>query len=176
MRRLFLGLVLLVLVGSPCLAQVSLQELDGKTANLETLFARAQTKAVVLVVWCSHCGSCRSLEEELDSYRETVSPEVRVFAVAPHPADSPQRIRSFLKEKELGLPVLVDSTQAFLRLYRIDRTTTALVFDRDKKLRYFGPFKSEDQDFAKEAVKRVVRGAQVETPNRALKGCPIPTH
>lgn len=174
MKNLLVGLALLFLASSTCSAQVGLRDLQGHSVTFEQLFSHPETQAVVFVVWCSHCGSCRSLEKELTEYSKAGSPEVKVYALDPHPSDSAERVRAFLAEQKLELPVLLDPSQAFTLSLRIDRTTTTLVYDRERQLRYFGPFRSNEEGYAKAAVQQVISGGRVETTHRPLRGCPIP--
>ena len=167
------GLLLLWLCCSLSAGAQSLQDLEGQPHTVADLLAPQKTQALVLVVWCSHCGSCRQMEKDLEKYAQEAGPEVRVFAVTPHPADTPQRVRASLKEKESGLPVLRDPNQTLVSGLKVDRTTTALVYDKSAQLRYIGPFQ-EDQ--VGEVVEAVSSGREVEVVSRPLKGCPIPRY
>jgi hypothetical protein len=175
MRRplTLLTILLLLLSGSAC-AQSSLRDLDGTVHSVPELAAQPGVEALVLVVWCSRCPSCRGVERDLVAYSQQAGDKVRVYAVDPHPADSPERIREFLKGQGLSLNVLRDSEQAMIESLKIDRTTTALVYDKTGKLRYFGPFQGAGQGYARDAVADVLAGHDVSMKTRPLKGCPIP--
>jgi thiol-disulfide isomerase/thioredoxin len=164
---------LLCLLGSPALGQ-TLRDLDGKARSVPELVAQPGTEAVVLVVWCSHCGSCRGVERDLANYAKEAAPRVKLYCVAPHPTDSPERIRQFLVGQDLDLEVLRDPNQALITGMKIDKTTTAMVYDKSGKLRYLGPFEGAGKGFAADAVSEVLAGQEVTTKTRALKGCPIP--
>lgn len=150
----------------------TLWDLQGQRQELKDLLTPAQTKAAVLVIWCSQCGSCRQAEGEIETYAREYGPQVRVVAVTPHPADTPERVLTFLKEKSSELEVMRDPSQTLLQGYKIDRTTTALVYDKEAKLRYVGPFQDEE---TKLAVKDVLDGRRPEVSRRPLRGCPIPS-
>ncbi len=164
-------LLLLWLFCSLPLSAQALRDLEDKPQSVSELLAPAETEALVLVVWCSQCGSCRGIEKTLETYAREVSPQVRVLAVTPHPADSPERIRAFLKKSGLELPVLRDPTQTLVNGLKVDRTTTSLVYDKTGRLRYLGPFQVGQ---IREAVGAVLSGREAEPFSRPLKGCPIP--
>lgn len=169
-----LGLLLLLTLVSPGVAQTNLRDFNGQAHSVAEMAARAGTEAVVLVVWCTQCGSCRGSERELARYAAEDPTRVRVVAVAPHPADTPDRIKKFLKGQGIKLEVMRDTNQALVRSMHIDRTTTALVYDKKGKLRYMGPFTGSGEGFAKDAVRDVLAGREVSMKTRPLKGCPIP--
>ncbi len=154
---------LMLALAAPGWAQ--LRDLEGNSHSVAQL--AAGQKALVLVVWCSRCHSCRNVERELATFSRE---GVRLCAVDPHPADSAERLRSFLSDQELALEVLLDPDQSFLDVFRIGRTTTALVFDQTGRLRYLGPFK----EFAGPAVEDVLAGREVKVSTRPQQGCPIP--
>ena len=167
------GLLLLWLCCSIAGSAQTLRDLEDKPHSVSELLTPAETEALVLVVWCSQCGSCRKIEKDLEKYSREVGPRVQVFAVTPHPADSPRRVSAFLQGNGSVLRVLRDPTQSLVNGLKIDRTTTALVYDKAARLRYLGPFQ-EDQ--VREVVAAVSSGREVEVVSRPLKGCPIPRH
>lgn len=172
MRKLILPLLLAGLLGtavSPAAAQ-TLRDLDGKARSVPELAAQAGNEALVLVVWCSHCGSCRGNERPLAEYTRSSGSKVKVYAVDPHPADNPERIKKFLTGQGIKLDVLRDPNQSLINAYKIDRTTTALVFDKRGKLRYIGPFQGDGKGFAKDAVGELLAGGEVTVKSRPLKG------
>lgn len=169
-----LGLILLLALLSPGLAQTNLRDSSGQAHSVAEMAARPGTEAVVLVVWCTQCGSCRGSEREVANYAAQDPKRVRVVAVAPHPADTPDRIKKFLKGQGIELEVMRDTNQALVRSMHIDRTTTTLVYDKKGKLRYMGPFTGSGEGFAKDAVSDILAGREVSMKSRPLKGCPIP--
>ncbi len=174
MRRTLGILCTLLALGTPVFAQTNLRDLNGQAHSVAEMAAKPGTEAVVLVVWCSQCGSCRGIEREVASYAAEDPKRVRVVAVSPHPGDSPERIKKFLKGQRINLEVMRDANQAMVRALHIDRTTTTLVYDNKGKLRYMGPFTGSGEGFAKDAVREVLAGQEVSMKSRPLKGCPIP--
>lgn len=171
MKKLIVPLLLAGLLGavSPAAAQ-TLRDLDGKARSVPELAAQSGTEALVLVIWCSHCGSCRGNERPLAEYTRSSGPKVKVYAVDPHPADSPERIKKFLTGQGIKLNVLRDPNQLLVNAFKIDRTTTALVYDKKGKLHYIGPFQGDGKGFARDAVDQVLAGADVSVKTRPLKG------
>lgn len=158
---------------APLSAQ-TLKGLDGRPHSIPELLAQRGTEALVLVVWCSHCGSCRGNERALAEYAAQNGEQVKVYAVDPHPADTADRIRRFLAGQGLQMTVLRDPSQTLISSLKIDRTTTAMVYDREGRLRYLGPFQGDGKGFARDAVEDVLAGRDVSMKSRPLKGCLIP--
>jgi thiol-disulfide isomerase/thioredoxin len=152
----------------------SLRDLNGQAHSIPELTAQPGTEAVVLVIWCSQCGSCRGAERDLAEYSKQGADKVRVYAVDPHPSDTPEKIKRFLTGQGIKLNVLRDPGQALISGLKIDKTTTALVYDKTGKLRYLGPFQGDGSGFARDAVTQVLAGQEVSMKTRPLKGCPIP--
>lgn len=161
-------------LAQPSLAQGPFADLQGHSSSLEQLVSSDGAQAVMLVVWCSRCGSCRGAETQIVHLSQLWGRQVKVLAVDPHPADDPCSVRKYLQDKSLPLTVVLDPSQALLSTFAIDRTTTALIFDRHGKLRYFGPLQGEGSGFAADALKAVVAHRPVKTKTRPLRGCPIP--
>ena len=172
-RTLGLFCVMLSLL-APSLAQTNLRDLNGQAHSVAEMVAKPGTEAVVLVVWCTQCGSCRGAEREVAKFAAEDPQKVRVVAVTPHPGDSPERIKKFLKGQGVKLEVMRDANQAMVSALHIDRTTTTLVYDNKGKLRYMGPFTGSGDGFAQDAVRQVLAGQEVSMKSRPLKGCPIP--
>lgn len=173
MRRLAFGLALGLCLTVGAGAQ-TLRDLDGRLHSIPEMVAQKDTDAVVLVIWCSQCGSCRGNERPLAEYAQKMGPRVKVYAVDPHPGDTPDRIRRFLKGQGIKLDVLRDANQALISAFKINRTTTALVYDKQGKLRYLGPFRGDGKGYAGDAVEEVLAGREVSMKSRPLNGCPIP--
>ena len=173
MKRLALVTTMMGVLLCSASAQ-SLRDLDGQAHSIPELAAQPGTEAVVLVIWCSRCGSCRGAERDLAVYSEQGGEKVRVYAVDPHPSDTPEKIKRFLTGQGIKLNVLRDPSQALISGLKIDKTTTALVYDKTGKLRYLGPFQGDGSGFARDAVTQVLAGHEVSMKTRPLKGCPIP--
>lgn len=174
MRGTIIRLCVLLALVTPGLGQTNLRDLSGQAHSVREMTSSPGTEALVLVVWCSQCGSCRGIEREIADFAKQDSKKVRVIVVAPHPGDSPEKVKSFLKGQGLELEVMIDSNQAMVKALRIDRTTTTLVYDKDGKMRYMGPFTGAGEGFAKDAVEQILAGQEVGMKSRPLQGCPIP--
>lgn len=175
MTRLTLACGLLFLaLAQGVMAQASFSTLEGRPVTLQNLLEADDQRPLVLVVWCSLCGSCRAGEPYLERFGQQWNDKVRVFAVTPHPADTPDKVKEYLTKNEVSLQVLRDPGQSVLKAFNIDRTTTALLFDTQGRLQYIGPLKEGDASFAADAVNALLSGQPVKVPNRPLKGCTIP--
>lgn len=168
--RLWLALLgLLTILVGPVTAQ-PLVDLEGKPHTVEQLASQPGLEALVLVVWCSRCASCRGVEHDLAEYTAKSGPQVKVYALSPHPTDSPERIKQFLVGQGIRLDVMRDVNQAMITPLKITRTTTALVYDKTGKLRYIGPFQGDGSGYARDAVKEILAGRDVSMKSRPLKG------
>lgn len=168
--KVWLALVGLMMVLAGPIAAQSLVDLEGKPHTVAELAGDPEIEALVLVVWCSRCASCRGVEHDLAEYTASCGPHVKVYALSPHPTDSPDRIKKFLIGQGIHLNVVRDINQALIRALKVDRTTTALVYDHSGKLRYVGPFQGDGSGFAKDAVREIQAGQEVSMKARPLKG------
>ena len=170
MRTWLALLGLLLMLAGPTTAQ-TLTDMEGKPHTVTELASQPDLDALVLVVWCSRCGSCRGVERDLAEYTAKCGPRVKVYALSCHPTDSPERIKTFLSGQGITLNVMRDPTQALVvTAMKIDRTTTALVYDKSGKLRYMGPFQGDGKGFARDAVADILAGRDVGMKTRPLKG------
>lgn len=170
-------LVLLSILGASLTVAApaqTLRDLEGKLHSVPELTAQKGTEALVLMVWCSQCGSCRGAERDVAAFAKQEADKVRLYLVDAHPADTPEKIKRFLVGQGLKLDVLRDTNQALISSLKIDRTTTTMVYDKKGKLRYFGPFQGDGKGFAEDAVADILAGREVGMKSRPLKGCPIP--
>lgn len=158
-------LLLLALLAGP-----TFTDLDGRPVTELT----SPTGVVVMVVWCSTCGSCRANQAALDQLHRDYRDQVAVVALDAHPADTPERVRARLTEARSQLPVLFDPPGGMVDRLGIEFTTTTLVFDQAGTLRYFGPMVTEEGPLARRAVEELLAGRDVTVPARPQAGCPLP--
>ena len=123
----------------------------------------------MLTVWCSHCGSCRAMEQELAGVARDFRGKATVLALSAHPLDGPVAIRNFLEHRHLELEVVRDPQRHFCRLQGLRKTTTTLIWDGEGKLRYFGSFRGG----AEAALRELIEGKKVTVPSTMQEGCPI---
>lgn len=166
-------LKMVTLVGSVLALLSTLTIAEPRFLDLDDEWVRpvsSSEKVTVLVVWCSHCPSCRAIDDDLQAFDKKWGDKVTFAVVAPHPADTSQRLREFRKESGAEFPMLRDPSQEFIDSLEIVCTTTTAIYDRQGKLRYLGPFSTG----ASTATEAVWSDSSVEQPRLPQNGCPIP--
>ena len=168
--RTLLGLALgLHLTLAAAAEPATFHRLDGRPVNLAQLCKSSPTGVVLLVCWCSECPSCRRVEGQVEKLTREYHDRARVFAVDVHASDTPDQVKKFLTASKLGLDIVIDET--LVDKYKIERTTTALLFDSQGRLRYQGPFSTKDKECAHLALEQLLRGDPVSPEKLPQNGC-----
>ena len=137
----------------------SVQTLDGKTVKLSELQEdqkRTKQGVVVLSFWCSTCSSCRRVEHRLDQLAKHYAGQAAVIALDANAGETRERVAAFAKEKGLAMPIVLDPGGRTADLFGTEVTTTTLVIDGKRVLRYCGRFWQGE-----EALKAVLAGKEV---------------
>jgi peroxiredoxin len=148
----------------------ALKDLGGKSRTLTELRKSAKSGVVALTFWCSFCHSCRHMEGNLDALARNTRAEAVVMALDASAGETPERVKSFAKEKGLTLPIVMDPEGKLADLFGVGVTTTTVIIDRDGILRYRGQFGHGQQGYAAEALKAVLAGKPVAQPETPLQG------
>lgn len=150
----------------------TMTDLDGKTWKLSELHRKAGLKnrtAVVLTFWCSFCHSCRHVERHLDQLAKEYKGKAAIFAIDASAGETAEAVAEFAKEKGLTVPVLLNSDSSAADLFGTKVTTTTVVIDADRVLRYCGQFGHGEHRPAEDALTSVLAGRDVQvktTPHR----------
>ena len=142
----------------------SIKTIDGKSIKLSELQKdekRSKDGVVVLSFWCSSCHSCRHVEGQLAKLAKDYAGKVAVIALDANADDNADTVAAFIKKKGLDLPVLLDPTGHSADVLGIKVTTTTVVIDGNRVLRYCGQFKAKSGPSAEEALKAVLAGREV---------------
>lgn len=104
---------------------------DGATHRLEE--QRRGKKVVLINFWATWCPPCRvempQLENLYQRYRDS---GLQILAV--DVGDEEEAIRTFLEEKSLSFPVLVDREGLVASLYRVEAFPTTVLLDAEGKV------------------------------------------
>jgi peroxiredoxin len=110
---------------------LALKDVAGAVHDL----ARYRGKVVVINFWATWCEPCREEMPSLQRLRERLP--VTSFAVLAINVDEPDaRVRRFLEETRLDLPVLLDPNKTVTRAWGVRVMPTTFVVGPDGRIRY----------------------------------------
>ena len=109
-------------------ADFRLKDLEGREVQLKGL----RGTVVLLNFWATWCGPCRLEMPVIEKLHQQFDGKgLRVFGVNDEEIDT---IREYVVEHEYTFPMLVDTDQQALNLYRIRGIPTMVVIDREGKI------------------------------------------
>lgn len=109
----------------------TLPRLDQRPVSLDEL----QGRVVLVHFWATWCPSCVDEMPQLQKmYDDLAGPGFEVLAVSVD--DSADRLRSFLRQKGISLPVLFDPERAVSSQYGTFKLPETYVLDRKGTVRY----------------------------------------
>jgi len=115
-----------------------IQPLEGETLELADL----KGKVVVLDFWATWCKPCRQALPVVSKVTAELAPRGVVF-YAVNQMESADKIRSFLAEQKLELPVARDADGTVSRAFRVSGIPHSVIIDREGVVRHvhvgFGP-------------------------------------
>ncbi|GMV82225.1 MAG: hypothetical protein AMXMBFR7_34090 [Planctomycetota bacterium] len=145
-------------------------DLDGAERSWRELQGEAK-RPLVLVFWCTYCGSCRQFEADIAKLAKTYQAQAAIYALDANADDSAADVKRFLEHrKDLSLPVLLDPGAKVADLFRIATTTTAIVIDGDGKLRYRGRLHAGAQKAYTENALKALLNKQIVDPSETPEG------
>ena len=153
-----------LLLTTAALAQ-NLKSLEGRTVSLENL--RHNGRPLLIMTWCSHCQCCRSGETQLLALSQRY-PQLQIRALDAQWGDDSAQVQSYLKKKNLNLPVLFDPQGQLCKSLGIRTSTTALLWDAQGQLRYFGNLQQ-----APKAIQQLTQKHPIVPASTPQQGCAI---
>ena len=124
----------------------------------------------VLTFWCSFCGSCRMVDKPLSELSQKYEGKVAILALDASAGEQARTISKVLKEKNLEMPVLIDSQGNLADLFGAKMTTTTVVIDANNVVRYWGQFQQGDKALAEEAIEAVLAGKNPQQEHTRERG------
>lgn len=111
--------------------ELNLPTLEGGRVNLAGLRGR-----VVLVnFWAVWCPPCRKEMPSMERLSKLMAQ--RPFTIlASNAGETPEQIRSFLKEVPLTFPILLDQDSARMKAWRVFVLPTSFLVDKQGQIRY----------------------------------------
>jgi thiol-disulfide isomerase/thioredoxin len=108
-----------------------LKDLRGATHDL----AKLRGKVVLVNFWATWCEPCRHEMPSIERLRDKL--EGRPFSVLAVNVDEPHaRVRNFLEQTALSLPVLMDQNKKVTRGWNVRVLPTTFVIGADGRIRY----------------------------------------
>jgi peroxiredoxin len=141
--------------------------------------------ATVVVVTCNHCPYVIAWNPRLRAVAEDYAARgVRFLAVnsndaASYPADSPERMREFVRDQDWPIPYLHDASQEVARALGAVATPHVFVFGPDQRLAYGGAPDGDHEDpslgaeWLRSALDAVLAGEAVAQPETPARGCSV---
>jgi len=132
-------------------ADFQLQNLDGQTVSLSDF----RGKPVLLNFWASWCGPCVYEMPFIQQVHEEWA-ERGLVVLAVNQGESLSRVNKFLEDRNLSIPVLLDTNNAVGQKYRVVGIPTTYLIDEDGviKGKKVGTFMSKGE--LEEYVKLIV--------------------
>ncbi len=113
----------------------TLETLDGKRVELDTLFGK---KRVVLEFWATWCGNCEELEPTLQAVQKRYAGKVRFASIAVAINQSPERVRRWVARHQPGRDVFYDRAGDAAEQYDAPATSFIVIVDRAGRVTYTG--------------------------------------
>jgi len=119
---------------------------DMVSGQVKTLTELQSDKATVVVFICNHCPYVIHIIDELVNVGKEYIPKGVSFVmvnsndVENYPADSPEKMVEFAKERDFPFPYLYDETQETAKAYDAACTPDFNIFDSEMKCVYRGQF------------------------------------
>lgn len=131
----------------------SLKSLSGENIKLSEL-----TGNVVLInFWASWCGPCRQEMPILNAIHNKYK-ALGFTVLGVNVEEQVANARSFIADRPVDFPILIDSNNTVSRLYEVIAMPTTVVIDRDGQLRFLHRgYQSGDEAEYRKMVKKLIR-------------------
>lgn len=155
----------------------ALVDLDGNRWDLDEVVARHQ--ATLLVFWATGCPCVARYQRRIDELSR-FHPEVAVVAVSSNADDDLATLRTLYPARSPLVPLAIDPGGRLADGVGAKSTPTAVVVDREGRIRYVGWIDNERQPgtegrkpFVEEALSAVLEGREPALRNGPSWGCRI---
>jgi thiol-disulfide isomerase/thioredoxin len=130
----------------------ALETLDGRAAELSSLFGQ---RPVVIEFWATWCGVCKELEPRIMAAHARFKDRVTFVGVAVSANQSDERVRRYVAQHMQGFTHFYDRRGNAVSNYDVPATSYVVIVDAQGKIAYTGL--GEDQDIAA-ALTRILGG------------------
>lgn len=145
-------------------------DVSGKTVKLSDLQKRTPSGVVSLTFWCTFCHSCRMMDARFQKLAAGLKDKAAVVAIDASAADNAKKVEDFTRDRKFSVPVFMDVEARAADLFGVRVTTTTVVIDKDRVLRYHGQFGGEESPHAGNALRAVLDGKDVAVRETAPSG------
>jgi peroxiredoxin len=114
-------------------ADFTLESPAGKSVSLGEFSGR---KPVLLVFWATWCPHCNEAVPEINEIQSRMSDRLQILAI--DFMESGEKVKAFMKAKNVSYPVLLDRNGKVARQYRVLGIPTYVVLDKNGQIVYSG--------------------------------------
>jgi thiol-disulfide isomerase/thioredoxin len=147
-------------------------DLQGNSANP---FAVSNGKVVVLIFVRRDCPVSGRYAPLIQSISKRHENDANFFLVYPDKTDTPQQIRSYLRDYSYALPALRDPSHVLVKLAHVQITPEVAVFDRNDQLVYDGRIDNWYVDLNRSRSEPTTHELE-DAIQSALNGKPVAVH
>ena len=149
---------LALLVGRPA-PDITLRSINGGTIDIVKNYGH---KPVYLRVWATYCIPCRAQMPGFEKIYQRYGTRMQIVAVNAGIGDEPHKVRRFVAEANMHMPVAIDDG-SLLGWLKLDSTPFHLLIGRDGRIAYAGHQDGPRLDAALERVLAGKRQTRIET-------------
>ena len=163
--------------------EFKLKDPNGKEYKASEQFGQ---RGLLVIFTCNHCPYALAVWPRVIRYAQYAKGmKINTMAINPNihpdfPEDSPEAMKTKIKEWGIDFPYLVDDTQDVARAFKAQCTPDIYLFNQNKELIYHGRLDDNWQDESKvtreelkEALNNHAAGLAVTTKQRPSMGCSI---
>ncbi len=149
---------LALLVGRPA-PDITLRSINGGTIDIVKNYGH---KPVYLRVWATYCIPCRAQMPGFEKIYQRYGTRMQIVAVNAGIGDEPHKVRRFVAEANMHMPVAIDDG-SLLGWLKLDSTPFHLLIGTDGRIAYAGHQDGPRLDAALERVLAGKRQTRIET-------------
>jgi thiol-disulfide isomerase/thioredoxin len=155
----------------------ALEDIRGGRRSLFEMLAG--NKGAVAIFWSGVCSHCFRYDKYLNGFSER-HPKLALLAIASRQGETPEQIRSTVKERGLTFPILHDPGSVVAQQWFTQQTPRAFLIAANQILLYRGAIDNykypDDPEYAaylEPAIADFLGGQPVRRSETASFGCPI---
>lgn len=164
-------------IGSPLPVFKGLPGVDGKD-HAATEFKK---DVLVVAITCNHCPVAVAYEDRMIDFTKKFGAKVDVVAINVNnlAADKLDKMKERAAEKGFNFPYIYDETQQIARALNAKVTPEFYVFNKDRKLVYWGPLDNSQnatkasKSYLADAVTAALAGKDVPEARVKAFGCSV---